>query len=70
MRQDDVIRLRHMLDAAREALWFTSNRRREELDHNLLLTWALVKAIEIIGEAAGQLSEDAKTRLPAFPGEI
>ena len=57
MRQDDVVRLRHMLDAATEALRFTRNRRRQDLDHDRQLVWALVKAIEIIGEAAGQLSE-------------
>ncbi len=67
MRPDDVIRVRHMLDAAREALRFTHNRRREELDLDRQLTWALVKAIVIIGEAAGQLSEDAKVEIPGIP---
>jgi uncharacterized protein with HEPN domain len=67
MRQDDVVRLRHMLDAAREAMRFTRNRRREELDHDRQLAWALVKAIEIIGEAAGQLSEESKAKLPGIP---
>jgi uncharacterized protein with HEPN domain len=67
MRQDDVVRLRHMLDAATEALRFTRNRRREDLDHDRQLVWALVKAIEIIGEAAGQLSEEAKAGIPGIP---
>lgn len=40
---------------------FTSGRQREELEADRQLTWALIKAIEIIGEAAGQLSEETKT---------
>ena len=52
MRVDDSIRLRHMRDAAREALGFVRGRSRSDLDHDLQLVWALVKAIEIIGEAA------------------
>lgn len=40
MRDDDVIRLRHLLDAAHEALRFTHGRRREDLDHDRQLEWA------------------------------
>jgi len=34
MRPDDVIRLRHILDAAREAVGFVRNRCREDLNHD------------------------------------
>ncbi len=67
MKHNDLIRLRHMLDAAKEAQGFTRNRRREDLDRDRQLVWALVKAVEIIGEAAGQLSAEAKAELPAMP---
>jgi len=67
MRQDDQIRLRHMLDAAREAIGFVQHRRREDLDHDRQLEWALVKAIEIIGEAAAQLSPDARAQVAGIP---
>lgn len=67
MKQDDLIRLRHMLGAAREARGFIRNRRREDLDRDRQLAWALVKAVEIIGEAAGQLSAEAKAEIPALP---
>ncbi len=67
MRKDDEIRLRHMLDAAKEAQRFTANRRREDLDHDRQLVWALVKAMEIIGEAAYQLSAEAKAELATIP---
>jgi uncharacterized protein with HEPN domain len=64
MQANDLVRLHHMLDAAMEAQEFVSNRRREDLDDDRQLVWALVKAIEILGEAAGQLSEDARLTLP------
>jgi len=67
MRSDDTIRLRHMRDAAREALSFVQNRTRADLDHDLQLVWALVKAIEIIGEAAYQLSAEARAEVPGLP---
>lgn len=67
MKRNDLIRLRHMLDAAKEAQGFIRNRRREDLDRDRQLVWALVKAVEIIGEAAGQLSAEAKAELPVLP---
>jgi len=69
MRRDDRIRLQHMLDAAREALSFTLRRTRRDLDEDRLLVLGLVKAIEIIGEAAYQISEDTRAQLPGIPWE-
>jgi uncharacterized protein with HEPN domain len=48
-----------MLDAAREALSFTRGRTRRDLDEDRLLVLGLVKAIEIIGEAAYVVQDDA-----------
>jgi len=67
MRGDDQIRLQHMLDAAHEAIAFTQGRVREDLDADRMLTLSLVKEIEIIGEAANQVSERTKEQLPAIP---
>lgn len=67
MRKDDLIRLRHMLDAAREAVEFFRNSRRKDLDGDRKLTLALVKDVEIIGEAAYQVAEDARRNLPEIP---
>ncbi len=69
MKRDDLIRMRHMLDAAREAVGFIRDRSRSDLDHDRQLVWALVKAIEIIGEAAYQLSLDARAEVPNIPWE-
>ncbi len=37
MRKDDLARIRHMLDAAREATEFAKNRNRADLDSNRML---------------------------------
>ena len=52
MYTDDKVRLRHMLDAAREAVSFAEARTRSDLDDDRQLVLALVKDIEIVGEAA------------------
>ncbi len=67
MRRDDRIRMLHMLDAAREALAFASGKTRSDLDENRALTLAIVKCIEIIGEAAARISTETKAAIPALP---
>jgi uncharacterized protein with HEPN domain len=63
MRRDDAIRLRHMLDAAREAMGFAQGRIRADLESDRMLVLSLVKDIEIIGEAAYQTSEETRRQL-------
>lgn len=67
MRRDDEIRLRHMLDAAQEAMAFASGRSRRDLDGNRMLVLSLVKAVEIVGEAACQISAETRAEHPAIP---
>jgi uncharacterized protein with HEPN domain len=67
MRKDDSIRLHHMLDAAREAESFFRNKTRESLDADRKLAFALVKCIEILGEAAAQISNESREALPQIP---
>ena len=69
MRRDDDIRLRHMLDAAREAVAFARGRTRADLDKDRQLVLALVKDVEIVGEAATQVTEPARQRLAQIPWE-
>lgn len=69
MRKDDEIRLRHMLDAAREAVSFTLGRTRGDLENDRRLVLALVKDIEIVGEAGTRITETTREQLPTIPWE-
>jgi uncharacterized protein with HEPN domain len=61
MTPEDLIRIRHMLDAIKEALAFAKDKSREDLDDSRMLTLAIIKELEIIGEAASKLTPDLKT---------
>ena len=67
MQRDDAIRVRHMLDAAREAMTFTHDKTRNSLDTDRQLELALVKSIEIIGEAAAKVTNKSREDLPQIP---
>jgi len=67
MRKDDLIRLHHMLDAAREVLSFAEGKSRKDLNINRMLVLSLVKDIEIIGEAASKISQETRETLPQIP---
>ena len=49
-----------MLDAGKDALQFALGRERTHLENDRMLALALIKALEIIGEAASKVSEKKK----------
>jgi uncharacterized protein with HEPN domain len=53
-----------MLDAAQKIVTFTENKSRQELENDDLLALAIERALEIVGEAAKQISEDIKIQHP------
>ncbi len=67
MRKDDPVRLHHMLDAAREAVFFARNKTRSSLDEDRMLALALVKSIEIIGEAAANVTRECQYKMTQIP---
>lgn len=67
MREDDCIRVRHMIDAAEIAIRFLQEKSRDDLDDDQMLLFAVVRAIEIIGEAAGKLSDSTRSNAPSIP---
>lgn len=67
MHPEDRIRIQHMLDASRSVSRFISGRQREDLDGDEMLRFALVRAIEIIGEAAGKVSMETRQLMPDIP---
>ena len=69
-RADDAVRLRHMLDAARKAVEFTHGKGRAELDADEKLALALVRLLEILGEAAKGVSPDFRDAHPQIPWKL
>ncbi len=67
MQRTDRVRIQHMLDAARTAKMLTRNRTRAELDKDIALQLALVKLVEIIGEAATKVSPHLQEQHPEIP---
>lgn len=59
--------LRHMLDHAREAVSMVRGKRRADLDTDRKLNLALVRLLEIIGEAAGRISKEDRDRYSNIP---
>lgn len=67
MFKDDSVRIRHILDAAREAISFADGRSRTDLDTDRKLNLSLVRLLEIIGEAARGISEEFRQNHPDLP---
>jgi len=59
-KAEDTVRLRHMLDAAEKAVEFTKNRNRADLDKDDKLALAVVRLLEILGEAAKGVSDQCR----------
>ncbi len=63
-KHDDSVSLRQMLDHAREAVAFLQSRCRSDLDSDRMLSLALVRLCEIVGEAAARVSRPRRKRHP------
>jgi len=61
--EDDRTRLRHMLDAANDAIQFAAGRHRADLDDDRMLLLSMLKCIEIIGEAASRVSAETQATI-------
>jgi uncharacterized protein with HEPN domain len=66
-RHDDIVRLRHMLDHAREAVAMLTGKKRADLQSERMLELALVRLIEIVGEAAARVNPEGQALYPLIP---
>jgi len=67
MAKDDAVRLRHMLDSAREAVELIHGKSRPDLDKNRVLSLALVRLLEIVGEAASRVTTATRQQTLNIP---
>jgi len=64
---DDNSRMRHMLEAAEKALRFVEEKTRCDLNEDEILCLALLRLLEIIGEAAVRVSQTTRDRHSEIP---
>lgn len=67
MQPKDITRLRHMVDHADEALQLTLDKTRVDLETDRVLGLALVRLLEIVGEAAARVSDEVRVKHPEVP---
>lgn len=67
MFTDDSVRLKHILDSAKEAVAMCQRRNRADLDSDRMLNLSLVRLLEIMGEAAAGISDDFQQANPQIP---
>jgi len=67
VRPDDITRLKHILDAVEKAGHFVAGRSRPDLDADEMLSLALVRLLEVIGEGASGVSPELRQRYPHIP---
>jgi uncharacterized protein with HEPN domain len=66
-RRNRTLPFRHMLDHAQEAVDLAQGKSRADLDRDRLLELALVRLLEIIGEAANRVPREGRARYPEIP---
>ena len=66
-KAEDITRMRHMLDAGRKAIEFTRGCERADLDKDEKLALSIVRLLEILGEAANNVSDEWQQQYPEIP---
>ncbi|MCI0476393.1 MAG: DUF86 domain-containing protein [Anaerolineales bacterium] len=66
-KHESSIRYRHMLDTARKASELMRGKTRADLDDEGIETLALVRLLEVVGEAANRIPDDEQSRHPEIP---
>ena len=67
MYLDDKTRVQHMLDASQNAILFVKGKSVEHLRRDLTLALAVVKCVEMVGEAGFKISRNLRDAHPEIP---
>lgn len=67
MRREDRVVILDMIDEVENVAAFIKGRVREDLDRDRMLLYAVVRALEIMGEAAAKVSVDTRAATPQIP---
>ncbi len=67
MRKDDTVFLKHMLDAINLIQEYLKDKSYEEFKNNRMLQDAVIREIEIVGEAAKNISKELRNKHSEIP---
>ena len=67
MQSPDGVRLRHMHDAVADAVRIVSGRSLEDLFADSMVAFAVIRCLEVLGEAASKLTPETIARFPEIP---
>lgn len=65
--RDERVTVRQMLDTCRKVRELTEGRARETLDSDWVAAFALMRALEILGEGARRISAEFRGSHPQIP---
>ena len=66
-QHNDLIRLQHMLDHAKEAIDLIAGKDKAELQRDRVLELALIRLVEVVGEACAKVSSLTQLKCPSIP---
>lgn len=67
MTKDDIVYLNHIMDSISKIEDFTEDLDENEFNESELVQAAVIRHIEIIGEATKQLSDETRKKHPRIP---
>jgi uncharacterized protein with HEPN domain len=67
LKRDDRISIKQILDHAREAVAMIAGKTFKDLCNERMLELALVRLVEITGEAAARVSKETQTKYVEIP---
>jgi uncharacterized protein with HEPN domain len=66
-RHNDQVPLQHMIDYIKQGIALSADKSRDDLDTNVLFELAMVRVVEVIGEAAARVSDEFQGQHPEIP---
>jgi len=66
----DADRVAHIIEACDQSAEFIAGRTRDDFDRDRMLQLALVKLVEIVGEAAKSVSGETQAQYPNVPWSL
>ena len=67
MKKDDSVYLRHIMDAFVQIECYTDGVSHDDFMENRLLQDGVIRQLEVMGEAARNLTEDLRNEYPNIP---